>query len=68
MKSNSNIYLSFAAPCLILIAVLGLLQRKDNDRVQSIPALLTGIGMVSSSFIGRSFRRKNLLSEVSNMK
>ncbi len=66
MKNKKNVYLSFAAPCLILIALLGFVQRKDNDKVQSLPALFTGIGIISSSFIGRNLRRKKLLAEISN--
>ena len=64
MKNNQNLYLSFAAPCLILIAIFGFFQRKDKDKVQSFPALFTGIGIVSSSFIGRNLRRKKLLTEI----
>ena len=64
MKNNNNLYLSFAAPCLILIAIFGFFQRKDKDKVQSLPAIITGIGIVSSSFIGRNLRRKKLLAEI----
>ncbi len=64
MKNNRNLYLSFAAPCLIGIAMLGFLYRNGNDRVQYLPALFTGIGIVSSSFIGRNMRRKKLLNEL----
>ena len=66
MKKNRNLYLSFAAPCLILVSIFGFFHRKDNEKVQSIPALLTGIGIVTSSFIGRNLRRKKLLVEMSN--
>ena len=64
MKKNKNIFLSFAAPCLILIAMFGCLHRKDNEKVQSIPAMSIGIGIVVSSFIGRNLRRKKLLTEI----
>ena len=66
MKKNKNIFLSFAAPCLILIAMVGCLHRKDNEKVQSFPAMSIGIGIVISSFIGRNLRRKKLLIEILN--
>ncbi len=56
--------LSLAAPGLVLIGLLGFFSRKDSDRVQSLPAFLTGIGLVSSSAIGRNIRRKNLLNKI----
>ncbi len=67
MKDHKIFYLSFAAPCLVLIAILGFFQRKDNDRVQSLPAFVSGIGFVTTSFIGRNMRRKKLLTEIFNI-
>ncbi len=66
MKKSKNLVLSLAAPCLILVAILGFFHRKDNDRVQAIPALVVGIGVVVSNTFGRSKRRKKLLVEMQN--
>ena len=64
MKRSGDLLLSLAAPCLVLLSMFVMLNRKDNDRVQSIPSLVTGIGLTCSSFIGRSLRRKKLLKEI----
>jgi hypothetical protein len=45
---------------------LGFVHRKDNDRVQAVPALLVGIGLISYNAFGRIKRRKKLLNEMLN--
>ncbi len=61
-------WLSFAAPALVFLGLFGFLTRKDNDRVQSFPAFVTGIGLISSSVIVRNMRRKNLLIKMLQIK
>ena len=64
MKRSKNYFLSFAEPCLVLISILGFFHRKDNDRVQVIPALTVGIGLIFSNAFTRTKRRKKLLNEM----
>ena len=66
MKNSKNLFVSLAAPSLVLISLLGFVHRKDNDRVQAVPALLVGIGLIFSNAIGRTKRRKKLLNEMLN--
>ena len=66
MKRSNKFWLSLAAPCLVLISILGFFHRKGNDRVQSIPALFVGIGLICSNSFGRTKRRKKLLNEMLN--
>ena len=66
MKNSKNFLLSLAAPCLVLLSILGFFHRKGNDRVQSIPALVVGIGLICSNTFGRIQRRKKLLNEMPN--
>ena len=61
MKNFGNPLLSLAAPCLILVAIMGLLQRQGSDRLQSLPALLVGIVLVISGALERRNHRKKLL-------
>ena len=61
MKRSINPWLSFAAPFLILLAILGSLQRQGSDRLQSLPALVVGTGLVISGAVGRNRRRKKIL-------
>ena len=66
MKNSKNLLLSLAAPCLIFISILGFLYRKDNDRIQAIPALFVGVGIVLSNTFNRTKARKNLLNKMLN--
>ncbi len=68
MRTSKNIYFSLAAPLLVCLAIFGFFNRKDDDRVQPIPALATGIGMIFSSFLGRNLRRKTLLTKIQDIK
>ncbi len=63
-KESGKFWLSLAAPALVLLGIVGFLTRKDSERVQSLPAVVTGIGLISASAIARSMRRKNLLQKI----
>jgi len=60
MKPFGNRLLSLSAPLLILVAVMGLLQREGGDKLQSLPALLAGVGLIISGFFKRRRRRHKL--------
>ena len=61
MKPLGYPLLSLAAPFLILLAIVGLLQRNGSDRLQAIPALIVGSGLIVSGALGRRKRREKLL-------
>ena len=63
MKRLKNPLISIAAPLLIFIALLAFFQRNGRDRVQTLPALLVGTGLiVSGALFRRRHRRKLLLA------
>lgn len=64
MRRFGNPLLSIAAPLLILIGSLGLIQREGRDRVQSLPAICIGSGFIVVGWLRRSRRRKMLLLEI----
>ena len=66
MKNSKNLFVSLAAPCLVFISLLGFFHRKDNDRVQAVPALLVGISLIFSNAFARTKSRKKLLNEMLN--
>ena len=66
MKSFRNSWLSLAAPLLVLLAIFGFLQRKGNDKIQSIPAFIIGSGLIFSSLVGHQFTRKRILYDLHN--
>lgn len=61
MKRLGYPLLSLAAPLLIVLAMLGLMHRQGSDRLQSLPALLVGAGLIVSGAVGRRRRRRKLL-------
>ena len=66
MKKLGHPFLSLAAPLLILIALLGLIQRQGLSRLESLPALTVGAGLIVSGALGRRRRRKKLLLALLN--
>ena len=62
MKRQVPIWVSFGAPLMILLALLAAQQREGSDKVQALPAVLVGSGLVISSAVGRRHRRGKLLS------
>ena len=61
MQRLGHPLLSLAGPFLILLAIIGLMQRKGTDRMQSIPPLIVGSGLIISGACRRSHRRNQLL-------
>ena len=53
--------LVLSAPGLILLALVALLQRQGSDRLQAVPALLIGCGLLAHSWLRRRRRRRELL-------
>lgn len=63
-QHRALIWVSFGAPLLILLALLATNQRQGKDRVQVLPALLVGSGLIISSALGRQHRRAKLLADL----
>ena len=61
MKSFVNPLLSISAPLLILVAIFGLLQRTGSQRLQCLPPLVVGTGLIISGAVRRYAHRKKLL-------
>ncbi|KGG13641.1 MULTISPECIES: DUF3188 domain-containing protein [Prochlorococcus] len=66
-KPSSKTLIRIAAPLLVVIAIFGFYQRKGNDRVQALPALLIGIGFICTGFVERHQRRKKLFLKLNQM-
>ncbi|MDP6196984.1 MAG: DUF3188 domain-containing protein [Prochlorococcaceae cyanobacterium ETNP18_MAG_17] len=65
MKRLGHPLLSLAAPLLIILAMLALMQRQGSDRLQVLPAVLVGVGLIISGAVGRRRRRSRLLIALS---
>ena len=64
MKRLGNPFISISAPLLILLAITGFLHREGKDKIQAIPALVVGSGLVLTGTIRRFRRRQRLLFEI----
>tara|TARA_B100000965_G_scaffold278939_1_gene236760 strand:+ start:1129 stop:1350 length:222 start_codon:yes stop_codon:yes gene_type:complete len=64
MKRLGNPLISISAPLLILLAITGLFHREGKDKIQAIPSLVVGTGLVLTGTIRRFRRRGMLLQEI----
>ena len=64
MNRFGNPLISFSAPLLILLSVTGFLHRDGKDKIQSIPALTVGSGLILTGAIRRFKRRRMLYQEI----
>ena len=64
MKRFGNPLISISAPLLILLAITGFLHREGKDKIQGIPALIVGSGLVLTGGVRRFRRRRMLLLEI----
>lgn len=61
VRPAGHVWLSLAAPLLVLLGMVAMLQRQGNERLQALPAILVGIALVISALVGRRRRRHRLL-------
>lgn len=59
--SRRRALLALSSPLLILLALLALLHRPSSDRIQALPALGIGVGLLVTSWQRRRQRRRELL-------
>ena len=64
MNRLGNPLISISAPLLILIAITGFLHRDGKDKIQAIPALLVGSGLILTGAVRRFRRRRMLFLEI----
>ena len=64
MNKLGNPLISISAPLLILLAITGFLHREGKDKIQVIPALVVGSGLVLTGAVRRFSRRRMLFLEI----
>ena len=64
MNRLGNPLISISAPLLILLAMTGFLHRDGKDKIQVIPALVVGSGLVMTGAVRRFRRRRMLFLEI----
>ena len=64
MKTNKRYILSFVAPFMILISMMGLISRENSKKIFYLPIGLMGIVIILERGISRQLDRKNILKKV----
>ena len=64
MNRLGNPLISISAPLLILLAMTGFLHRDGKDKIQVIPSLVVGSGLVLTGAVRRLRRRRMLFLEI----
>ena len=64
MNRLGNPLISISAPLLILLAITGFFHREGKDRIQALPALVVGGGLVLTGAVRRFKRRRMLFLEI----
>ena len=64
MKINNRFILSFVAPFMILISVLGLRLRDNTRKIYYLPIGLMGISIILEKDVRRKLDRKNIFKKI----
>ena len=64
MKMNKRLILSFVAPFMIFISVLGLILRDNSQKIFYLPIGLMGIVIIMEKDISKRLDRKNILKKI----
>ena len=68
MKINKGFILSFVAPCMILISLLGLILRENTKKTFYLPIGLMGILIILEKDVRRKLDRKNIFKKIKSYK
>ena len=64
MNINKRFILSFVAPFMILISVIGLILKENDKKIFYLPIGLMGISIILEKDIKRKLDRKNILEKI----
>ena len=64
MKINRRFILSFVAPCMILMSLVGLVLRDNTKKIFYLPIGLMGIVIILERGMSRELDRKNILKKI----
>ena len=64
MKISEKFILSFVAPVMIFISIIGMILRDDTRKIFYLPIGLMGISIILEKDIRRRFDRKNIFKKI----
>ena len=68
MKLDKRFILSFVAPSMIFISIIGLILRDNNRKIFYFPIGLMGIAIILEKDLRRRLNRKNILKKINSYK
>tara|TARA_B100000242_G_scaffold205447_1_gene149036 strand:- start:69 stop:281 length:213 start_codon:yes stop_codon:yes gene_type:complete len=68
MKINKRFFLSFMAPLMIFISVIGLVLRDNSKKIFYLPIGLMGMAIILEKDVKRRLDRKNILKKIKSYK
>ena len=64
MKINKRFFLSFMAPLMIFISVIGLVLRDNSKKIFYLPIGLMGMSIILEKDVRRRLNRKNIFKKI----
>jgi len=64
MKINKRFFLSFVAPFMILLSIIGLILRNNTRKIFYLPIGFMGISMLLEKDVRRRLDRSNILKKI----
>ena len=64
MKISEKFILSFVAPFMIFISIIGMILRDDTRKIFYLPIGLMGISIILEKDLRRRLDRKNILKKI----
>ena len=64
MKINKRVFLSYVAPFMILVSLIGLIFRGKTKKIFYLPIGLMGISIILEKDIRRRLDRKTILKKI----
>ena len=64
MKTNKRFILSFVAPFMIFMSVVGLILRDNTRKIFYLPIGLMGISIILEKSVRRKLDRKNIFKKI----
>jgi len=68
MKINKRLILSFVAPFMILMCLIGLIFRDKTKKIFYFPIGLMGIAIILERGVSRKLSRENILRKINSYK
>ena len=68
MKINKRFILSFVAPVMILMCLIGLIFRDKSKKIFYFPIGFMGVVLILERGLSRKFKRENILKKINSYK